>query len=91
LRSIPDRYAAVQGAIPVDLAFSLGEPGAMVRNGRADLALLHRPQNDLTGLDSDDLHTQGRHPITFHSLGVGRRTSSCRLARVLRALTVADT
>src|SRR5690242_4406535 len=52
LRFILDRYAAVPGALPVDLLFSLGERAAMVRDGRADLALLHRPQNDLTGLDS---------------------------------------
>lgn len=60
LRSILDRYAATPSAVPVDLAFSLGERAAMVHDGRADLALLHRPQNDLAGLDSDDLHTQGQ-------------------------------
>ncbi|MGK5684975.1 LysR family transcriptional regulator [Actinoplanes sp. URMC 104] len=57
LRTILDRYAATAGALPVDLAFSMGVRAAMVRDGRADIALLHRPQNDLTGLDSDDLHT----------------------------------
>ncbi|WP_420117559.1 LysR family transcriptional regulator [Micromonospora sp.] len=60
LRTILDRYAASPGAVPVDLAFRVGERAAMVRDGRADLALLHRPQNDLTGLDSDDLHTEGQ-------------------------------
>jgi DNA-binding transcriptional LysR family regulator len=60
LRTILDRYAASPGAVAVDLAFSAGERAAMVRDGRADLALLHRPQNDLTGLDTDDLHTQGQ-------------------------------
>ncbi|MBL7254414.1 LysR family transcriptional regulator [Paractinoplanes lichenicola] len=58
LRSILDRYAATPDAVPVELAFSVGERAQMVRDGRADLALLHRPQNDLTGLDCDDLHTQ---------------------------------
>lgn len=58
LRPILDHYAATTGAVPVDLAFSVGERAAMVRDGRADLALLHRPQNDLTGLDSDDLHME---------------------------------
>ncbi|GAB2616763.1 LysR family transcriptional regulator [Paractinoplanes abujensis] len=60
LRSILDRYAATPDAVPVELAFSAGERAQMVRDGRADLALLHRPQNDLTGLDCDDLHTQGQ-------------------------------
>jgi DNA-binding transcriptional LysR family regulator len=60
LRTILDRYAASAAGVPVDLGFSTGERAAMVRDGRADLALLHRPQNDLTGLDGDDLHTQGQ-------------------------------
>ncbi|MEV8440717.1 LysR family transcriptional regulator [Actinosynnema sp. NPDC051121] len=60
LRPVLDRYAATAGAVPVDLAFSVGERAAMVRDGRADLALLHRPQNDLTGLDSDDLYVEGQ-------------------------------
>ncbi|BAL93206.1 putative LysR-family transcriptional regulator [Actinoplanes missouriensis 431] len=60
LPAILDRYAASPGAVPVDLVFSAGERAAMVRDGRADLALLHHPQNDLTGLDSDALHTQGQ-------------------------------
>ncbi|AGL16335.1 LysR family transcriptional regulator [Actinoplanes sp. N902-109] len=74
LQSILDRYAAIPGAVPVDLAFSVGERAAMVRDGRADLALLHRPQNDLTGLDSDDLHAEGHivvlpegHPLATRS------------------------
>lgn len=58
LRPILDRYAADPEAVPVDLAFSVGERAEMVRDGRADLALLHRPQNDLAGLDSDDLHVE---------------------------------
>jgi DNA-binding transcriptional LysR family regulator len=71
LRPILDRYAATPDAVPVDLAFSVGERAAMVRDGRADLALLHRPQNDLSGLDSDDLHVEDQvvvlpedHPLT---------------------------
>ncbi|SFI78879.1 DNA-binding transcriptional regulator, LysR family [Amycolatopsis sacchari] len=71
LQPILDRYAATPGAVPVDLAFSVGERAAMVRDGRADLALLHRPQNDLSGLDSEDLHVEGQvvvlpegHPLT---------------------------
>ncbi|MEU5629868.1 MULTISPECIES: LysR family transcriptional regulator [Streptomyces] len=60
LRPVLDHYAASPGAVTVDLAFSVGERAAMVRDGRADLALLHRPQNDLTGLDSEDLHVEGQ-------------------------------
>jgi len=60
LGAILERYAAEPDAVQVDLAFSIGERAAMVRDGRADLALLHRPQNDLTGLDSMDLHTENQ-------------------------------
>ncbi|GAB7036619.1 MULTISPECIES: LysR family transcriptional regulator [Catenuloplanes] len=60
LPGILDRYAEQPGALPVDLVFSHHERAAMVRDGRADLALLHHPQNDLTGLDSEPLHTERR-------------------------------
>ena len=44
-------------SVPVDIVFSADARAAMVRDGRADVALLHRPQNDLTGLDAEDLRT----------------------------------
>ena len=49
------RYEASPGAIPVDIVFSATGRSAMLRDGRADVALLHRPRNDLTGLDTEDL------------------------------------
>jgi DNA-binding transcriptional LysR family regulator len=58
LRAILEHYETDPQAVPVDIAFSLGERAAMVRDGRADVALLHRPQNDLTGLDAEDLRTE---------------------------------
>jgi DNA-binding transcriptional LysR family regulator len=58
LRAILEQYETDPRAVPVDIAFSLGERAAMVRDGRADVALLHRPQNDLTGLDAEDLRTE---------------------------------
>jgi DNA-binding transcriptional LysR family regulator len=60
LRAILDQYGTDPEAVPVDIAFSVGERAAMVRDGRADVALLHRPQNDLTGLDAEDLRTEGQ-------------------------------
>lgn len=48
-------YAATPDAWPVEVVFSAGERIAMLRDGRADLALLHRPNNDLSGLDHEDL------------------------------------
>jgi DNA-binding transcriptional LysR family regulator len=58
VQAILEEYATEPDAVPVDLAFSVGERAAMVRDGRADVALLHRPQNDLTGLDAEDLCIQ---------------------------------
>ncbi|MDR7275382.1 LysR family transcriptional regulator [Catenuloplanes atrovinosus] len=60
LRAILRGYAERPGSVPVELVFSVHERAAMVRDGRADLALLHHPQNDLTGLDSAPLHTEPR-------------------------------
>ncbi len=48
-------YAATPGALPVDIVFSARERGAMVRDGRADAALLHAPREDLTGLAVEEL------------------------------------
>jgi DNA-binding transcriptional LysR family regulator len=64
------RYEAAPGALPVDIAFSVAERSAMLRDGRADIALLHRPRADLTGIDTEDLMSErsvvlvpGTHPL----------------------------
>jgi DNA-binding transcriptional LysR family regulator len=58
LPGILARYEADPQAVPVEIVFSIGGRAAMLRDGRADVALLHRPQNDLTGLDAEDLFTE---------------------------------
>ncbi|GIF51973.1 LysR family transcriptional regulator [Asanoa ferruginea] len=35
-----------------------GEPERLLRNGRADVALLHRPYDTTAGFDTEDLHTE---------------------------------
>jgi DNA-binding transcriptional LysR family regulator len=57
LPEILAEYEAQPGAVPVELAFGFGslERAATLRDGRADVGLLHRPRNDLTGLDAEDL------------------------------------
>lgn len=58
-------------ATPVEvLLCEVGEQAGLLRNGRADIALMHRPVDDLTGFDTEDLHTEGqvallpaRHPL----------------------------
>ncbi|PWH05050.1 LysR family transcriptional regulator [Brachybacterium endophyticum] len=58
LKPILDHYAETPDALPIELVFNSAERGEMVRDGRADLALLHRPQNDMAGLDWTDLRTE---------------------------------
>jgi len=66
-------YAAEPGAVHVEVALcGIGEQGAMLRDGRADVALLHRPFDSVAGLDVEELGTEGQvlvvpagHPLTL--------------------------
>jgi DNA-binding transcriptional LysR family regulator len=70
---LPDilaEYEAQPQAVPVEIVFSAGERPAMLRDGRADVALLLRPQDDLSGQDAEELLTEqqvvllpDRHPL----------------------------
>ncbi|RJQ78647.1 LysR family transcriptional regulator [Pseudonocardiaceae bacterium YIM PH 21723] len=65
-------YEAEPGAVPVEVLLSgIGEVERLLRDGRADVALLHRPFNSVTGLDFEDLVTESQvlilpagHPLT---------------------------
>lgn len=49
-------YEAEPDAIPVDVVLCHGEErAARLREGHADVGLLHRPYNDLSGLDTEDV------------------------------------
>ncbi len=54
LPSILAAYAAEPGAVPVEVACGVGERVEMLRDGRADVGLLH-DTNDLSGLDTAEL------------------------------------
>ncbi len=66
-------YAAEPGAVHVEVVLcGIGEQGAMLRDGRADVALLHRPFDAVAGLDVEELGTEGQvlvvpagHPVTL--------------------------
>ena len=72
LAKLLDAYAAEPGAITVDvLLCGPGEQERMLRDGRADVALLHRPFDSTTGLDIEELTTEGQvavmpsgHPLS---------------------------
>lgn len=72
LAKLLDAYAAESGAVTVDVQLcGPGEQERLLRDGRADVALLHRPFDSTAGLDTEDLGTEGqvvvlpaKHPLT---------------------------
>ena len=51
-----DAYAAEPDAVDVEVLLSApGHQALMLRDGRADVAILHRPFDDTSGFDTDDL------------------------------------
>jgi DNA-binding transcriptional LysR family regulator len=71
LQQLLDALANEPGAAPVEvLLCEVGEQAGLLRDGRADVALMHRPVDDLAGFDTEDLQTEGqvaivpaRHPL----------------------------
>ena len=72
LAKLLDAYAAEPDAVPVQvLLCGPGEQETMLRDGRADVALLHRPFDGTAGLDVEELSTEGQvavlpagHPLS---------------------------
>jgi LysR family transcriptional regulator, benzoate and cis,cis-muconate-responsive activator of ben and cat genes len=72
LSKLLDAYAAEPGAVAVDvLLCGVGEQERLLRDGRADVALLHRPYDSTVGFDTEELCAEGqvavlpaRHPLT---------------------------
>jgi LysR family transcriptional regulator, benzoate and cis,cis-muconate-responsive activator of ben and cat genes len=72
LTKLLDAYAAEPDAVTVDvLLCGVAEQERMLRDGRADVALLHRPYDSTAGLDTEELSTEGQvvvlpagHPLT---------------------------
>ncbi|GAB2855931.1 LysR family transcriptional regulator [Actinocorallia aurea] len=75
LADLLDAYAAEPGAVEVEvLLCGIGEQERLLRTGRADAALLHLPFDSITGLDAEELHSEGqvavlpaRHPLAARS------------------------
>jgi DNA-binding transcriptional LysR family regulator len=72
LAKLLDAYAAEPGAVPVEVVLSgIAEQEPLLRDGRADVALLHQPFDSTTGLDFKVLRTEGQvlvlpagHPLS---------------------------
>jgi DNA-binding transcriptional LysR family regulator len=61
LHKLLDAYAAEPGAAEIEvLPSGTCEQGEMLRDGRADVALMHKPFNSLAGFDSEELMTEGQ-------------------------------
>ncbi|MFC1432238.1 LysR family transcriptional regulator [Streptacidiphilus sp. N1-3] len=73
LAKLLDAYAAEPGAVPVDVILcGPAEQERLLREGRADVALLHRPFDSTAGFDTEELDTQSQvvllpagHPLTL--------------------------
>ncbi|MDC2960229.1 LysR family transcriptional regulator [Streptomyces gilvifuscus] len=64
LRRLLDTQAEEPGAVPVEvLLCEVGEQARLLRDGHADVALMHRPYDDLAGCDTEDLHVEGQVAI----------------------------
>jgi len=72
LAKLLDAYAAEPGAVPVDVILcGPAEQERLLREGRADVALLHRPFDSTARLHTEELSTEGQvvvlpagHPLT---------------------------
>ncbi|KUI26516.1 LysR family transcriptional regulator [Mycobacterium sp. GA-2829] len=72
LAKLLDAYAAEPGSVHVEVILCApGEQERLLRTGRADVALLYRPFDRTTGLDAEELLTEGQvavlpagHPLT---------------------------
>ncbi|WP_328666495.1 LysR family transcriptional regulator [Streptomyces sp. NBC_00322] len=61
LAKLLDAYAAEPGAVPVDVTLcGPGEQERHLREGRADVALLHRPFDSTAGFDTEELSTESQ-------------------------------
>ncbi len=61
LAKLLDAYAAEPGAVAVDvLLCGVAEQERLLRNGQADVGLLHRPHDSTAGFDTAELRTEGQ-------------------------------
>lgn len=61
LPALLSRYAAEPDAVTVEVRLcGIGEQEGLLRDGQADVALLHLPYDDPTGLDTEELLVEGQ-------------------------------
>jgi DNA-binding transcriptional LysR family regulator len=75
LAKLLDAYAAEPGSVDVEVVLcAIGEQEPMLRDGRADVALLHLPYDSTSGFDTEELSSESQvailpagHPLTTRS------------------------
>lgn len=76
LKNLLSCYAARPGAVEIDvLLCEIGEQARLLRDGRADVAIMHAPFDVLTGLDSTEVLTEGQVAIVPASHPLAQRSS----------------
>ncbi|TDD17050.1 LysR family transcriptional regulator [Nonomuraea diastatica] len=76
LESLLPRFAAHPDAVDVEvLICGLGEEKALLRDGTADVALLRLPQDDLSGLATEELLTERELVVMARTHRLAGRTS----------------
>lgn len=71
-----DAYAAEPGAVDVEVVLSPpGHQAPMLRDGRADVAILHRPFDDTSGFDVDTLRVEDQVLVLPAGHPLSRQTS----------------
>ncbi|MFC4150371.1 LysR family transcriptional regulator [Micromonospora mangrovi] len=82
-----DAYAAEPDAVTVEvLLCGIGEQERLLRDGRADVALLHRPFDSASGFDSEELRTEQQVAV----LPVGHPLAGRAELRVAEVAALAD-
>jgi len=85
LAKLLDAYAAEPGAVAVDvLLCGPAEQERLLRDGRADVALLHRPFDSTAGLDTEELCTESQVLVlpAGHALAAQATPPALRMADV---------
>ncbi len=76
LTQLLDAYAARPGAVEIEILLcELGEQGQLLRDGRADAAIMHAQFDVMTGLDSVGILTESQVAIVPGSHPLAARTS----------------
>ncbi|WP_423919183.1 LysR family transcriptional regulator [Frigoribacterium sp. 2-23] len=76
LQALLDVHGADPQGLPIDVQFGeVHEQAAFLRDGRADVALMHRTYDDLTEFDTEDLRSEQQVAIVPRSHRLASRTS----------------